>query len=105
MAVQFKFAPTFIGPARIEYEIVFLDQTIPSIRVAATGECSDLPVQLEHTVMNMLTCQFGRTYHDHMVIRNGNPTSAASIKFELPKGCAQYFDIAPKTAFIPATVS
>ena len=105
ITVELQFAPTAVGPAQAILEMLFLDQDVPPVRVQVTAECTNLPVQLEHTVSNFLTCQFGRIYSDTLVVLNNHANSAVKVQFELPAECQPYFSFSPRNAFLPAKVS
>ena len=104
MTIQLRFAPMEMGAAQARFEVHFLDQDVPPITLHVTGECTDLPVQLERTVANMLTCQMGRVYYDNVVVCNNHASTAVKVQFELPPECQKFFEFSPRNAFLPAMV-
>lgn len=97
--IELHFAPTTVGAARAEFVVDF-GGIAPSLTVQATGQCSDLPVQLQHTVANFLTCQFGRVYTDNVVVCNNHTTTSVKVQFELPPECRKYFEFFPRNAIL-----
>ena len=102
--IALDFNPLEVGAGRAQLKVEFLDNEHAPIILQVTAECTDLPVTLQNTVANFLTCQYDRVYTESLVVCNNHNNSAVKVQFELPPKCQQYFSFAPKNAFLPAKV-
>jgi hypothetical protein len=89
------FSPGTLGKLSVPFSVEFSDEEVDNFVVLVEGACVDIPVSVEHEIMDFQICEVGRLYQNSLNFTNSSSKSL-SITFQVPKANQAYLDIVPE---------